>query len=51
MDLGSNGATVNGAPAQMVLDLRVQPGGLLDAQSLINFGVENNVKVIIKEFK
>ncbi len=26
-------------------------GGLMDAQSLINFGVENNVKVIIKEFK
>ncbi|WP_447610686.1 hemagglutinin repeat-containing protein [Stenotrophomonas maltophilia] len=51
VDLGSNGATVNGAPTQMVLDLRVQPGGLMDAQSLINFGVENNVKVIIKEFK
>jgi filamentous hemagglutinin len=51
IDLGSNGAKVNGNPASMVLDLRVQPGGLGAAKSLIDFGREYNVKVIIKEFK
>ncbi|MBI6616786.1 hemagglutinin repeat-containing protein [Pseudomonas corrugata] len=51
IDLGTNGAKVNGNPASMVLDLRVQPGGLGAAKSLIDFGREYNVKVIIKEFK
>ncbi len=35
----------------MILDLRAQPGGFKSAQSLIQTGIENNVKVIIKEFK
>lgn len=48
-DLGSRGAKVNGQPANMVLDLRVQPGGQDAALSLINYGAENNVNVIIKE--
>jgi len=50
-DLGKNGATVNGNPATMVLDLRVQPGGSAAAQSLIQYGAKNNVTVIVKEFK
>lgn len=51
IDLGTNGAKVNGAPATMVLNLRVQPGGSAAAKSLIQFGREYNVKVIVKEFK
>jgi hypothetical protein len=50
-DLGTNGAKVNGNPATMVLDLRVQPGGSAAAQSLIQYGAKCNVTVIIKEFK
>jgi hypothetical protein len=50
-DLGRNGATVSGRPATMVLDVRVQPGGLKAAQPLINYGRQNGVTVIIKEFK
>ncbi len=51
IDLGTNGAKVNGVPANMVLDLRVQPSGSAAAKSLIEFGREYNVKVIVKEFK
>ncbi|QLG91201.1 hemagglutinin repeat-containing protein [Pseudomonas yamanorum] len=51
IDLGTNGAKVNGVPANMVLDLRVQPGGSAAAKSLIEFGREYNVKVVVKEFK
>ncbi|WP_449105263.1 hypothetical protein [Pseudomonas mohnii] len=51
IDLGTNGAKVNGVPATMVLDLRVQPGGSAAAKSLIEFGREYNVKVVVKEFK
>jgi len=50
-DLGSNGATVSGKPANMILDLRVQPGGGAAAQSLIQYGKEHGVTVIVKEFK
>lgn len=50
-DLGSNGATVDGNLAKMVLDLRVQPGGAGVAQQLIPLGARNNVTVIVKEFK
>nr|WP_122379589.1 hypothetical protein [Pseudomonas syringae group genomosp. 3] len=49
--LGTNGAKVDGALANMVLDLRVQPGGAAAAKSLIEFGREYNVKVVVKEFK
>jgi len=47
VDLGNSGATVNGIPANMILDLRVQPGGIPSAQPLIQFGRNNNVTVII----
>jgi YD repeat-containing protein len=50
IDLGSNGAEVDGTSANMVLDLRVQPSGLTGAQPLIEIGRNNNVTVIIKEY-
>ncbi len=51
VDLGSRGATVDGKKANMIIDLRVQPGGSKDAQSLIEFGQKHGVNVIVKEFK
>jgi hypothetical protein len=50
-DLGSNGATVSGKPANMILDLRVQPGGAAAAQPLVQYGRDHGVTVIVKEFK
>lgn len=50
-DLGASGATINGTPAKMVLDLRVQPGGAAAAQALVTHGANNNVVVIIKELR
>ncbi len=49
-DLGKREATISGKPANMLLDIRVQSGGLLDANSLIKFGREHGVKVNISEF-
>jgi len=49
-NLATSGATVNGAPANMVLDLRVQPGGAGAAQSLVGYGQQQGITVIIKEF-
>lgn len=51
IDLGTNGAKVNGVPANMVLDLRVEPGGSAADKSLIEFGREYNVKAVVKELK
>ncbi|MBT1535686.1 DUF637 domain-containing protein [Ralstonia solanacearum] len=48
--LGAGRATVNGAPANMVLDLRVQPGGAAAAQYLVSYGAARGVTVIIKAF-
>jgi len=48
--LGSSNATVNGSPANMVLDLRVQPGGAAAAQRLINYGARQGVTVRIKVY-
>ena len=50
-DLVLNGVTVNEMPANMRLDIRVQPGGLQAAQPLIEYGEQNGVAVSIKEFK
>ena len=33
--LATDGSTVNGNPANMILDLRVQPGGAVDTQQLV----------------
>ncbi|MEW8056784.1 MAG: hypothetical protein AB2796_15790, partial [Candidatus Thiodiazotropha sp.] len=49
-DLGSGRATVDGQPANMVLDLRVQPGGTEAANELIEFGIEHGVSVRVREF-
>jgi len=49
-DLAYNGATVDGQPANMVLDLRVQPGGAQDAAPLVQYGQQQGVTVVIKEF-
>ncbi|WP_275921652.1 two-partner secretion domain-containing protein [Burkholderia sola] len=48
--LGSSNATVNGSRANMVLDLRVQPGGAAAAQQLINYGARQGVTVRIKVY-
>jgi filamentous hemagglutinin len=48
--LGSSGATVNGTPANMVLDLRVQLGGRAAAQSLVSYGASRGVTVTIKAY-
>jgi RHS repeat-associated protein len=48
--LANSGATVNGEPATMVLDLRVQPGGVNAAQSLIQYGASVGVTVTVKAF-
>ena len=50
VDLDKRRGTVDGNPANMILDLRVQPGGYSDAKHLIEYGTENNVLVKIKEF-
>ena len=49
-DPGTRGATVDGNPASMVLDLRVQPGGAADAASLIRYGQNYGVTVMVKEY-
>jgi len=49
-DLGTRGVTVDGNPASMVLDLRVQPGGKNAAHKLVEFGKEYGVTVTVKEF-
>jgi filamentous hemagglutinin len=49
-ELESREITVSSVPAIKVLDIRCQPGGLNDAQHLIQYGKERNIEVIIKEF-
>ena len=39
-----------GEPADMILDLRVQPGGMADAQQLVKYGEGWQVTVRVKEF-
>ena len=51
VDLGSRGATTDGVKASMILDLRVQPGGANFAQSLIKYGKQRGVTVIVKEMQ
>jgi len=49
-NLGTRGASVNGNPASMILDIRVQPGGAGAAQQLIRYGQKYGVNVMVKEF-
>jgi len=51
VDLSSRGATVDGIKANMMLDLRVQPGGSGPARSLIKFAKPLDVTVVIKEMQ
>jgi len=48
-DLDKTKITVSGQPANKILDIRVQPGGYDEAKSLIKFGSDNNIIVVIKE--
>ena len=50
-DLATRKATVNGTPANKVLDIRVQPGGVRAAQGLIQYGRQQGIHVIVKEFR
>jgi hypothetical protein len=49
-ELRSSGATLDGRPANLVLDLRVQPGGIGDAQQIVQFGRAKAIDVRVKEF-
>jgi RHS repeat-associated protein len=49
-DLATRGATVNGQPANMILDLRVQPGGTAPAQPLVDYGDSVGVTVKVSEY-
>lgn len=49
-DLGTRDVSVNGLPANMRLDLRVQPGGMESARRLELFGRGHDVLVNILEF-
>jgi hypothetical protein len=46
----AGGHTVDGKAANMILDIRVQPGGSSAATPLIEFGRKNNVTVRITEY-
>lgn len=48
-DLAAADITVNGAPATKALDIRVQPGGLKDAESLIAYGKRLGIVVTVRE--
>ncbi|WP_322005611.1 hypothetical protein [Paraburkholderia tropica] len=49
-ELSKSNATVNGAPANMTLDIRVQPGGAAAAEQLVRYGAEQHVTVKIKVY-
>src|SRR5450432_2728748 len=40
LNLATTGATVNGNPATLIFDLRVQPGGSAAAGPLISYGAQ-----------
>jgi hypothetical protein len=48
--LSENVITVSGRKVLPVLDLRVQPGGLLAGQSMIDYGQSRGVKVRVREY-
>jgi filamentous hemagglutinin len=50
-DLGTLGHTVDGQPANMILDIRVQPGGAKAAEQLIDYGKQFNVTVKVSEIQ
>ena len=50
MDLATRDTRVAGAPARVMLDLRVQPGGAPAAAPLIGFGQRHGVTVWVSEY-
>ena len=50
-ELATRSATVNNQPASVILDIRVQPGGLDAAASLIRYGSDRGIPVVVKEFR
>ncbi len=48
--LADSGAEIGGKPANIALDIRVQPGGSKAAQPLIDYGTKRGVTVTIKEY-
>ncbi len=50
-DLHTRGATVDGQPANMILDIRVPRGGAAAAEPLFRYGRKYNVTVVIKEIR
>jgi len=49
-ELGQAEGISNGRPGEMILDLRVQPGGAADAQQLSKCAQQHRVSLIVKEF-
>ncbi|MGR9180714.1 hemagglutinin repeat-containing protein (plasmid) [Rhizobium leguminosarum] len=49
-ELSGSGITINGNPANKILDIRVQPGGAAAAQALVDYGKSEGITVLIKEF-
>ncbi|MBB2173220.1 DUF4214 domain-containing protein [Gluconacetobacter asukensis] len=47
-ELDARRGKVNGVPADMVLDIRVQPGGVEAAEPLIEYGERNKVTVTVE---
>jgi hypothetical protein len=49
-DLAFRGASVDGQRADLILDLRVQPGGAGTASDLIQYASQRGVGVVLKEY-
>jgi RHS repeat-associated protein len=50
-ELGGLGHAVDGKPANMLLDIRVQPGGAQAAHQLVKFGEQHKVTVTVSEIQ
>ncbi|WP_245300445.1 hemagglutinin repeat-containing protein [Rhizobium sp. YK2] len=50
-ELRRSDITVDGSPATKILDIRVQPGGVDAAQALVDYGRNQGVTVLVKEFR
>lgn len=48
--LGATEMTIDAQPANKVLDLRVQPGGVPAAKSLVSYGAQFGIQVIVKGY-
>ncbi|MBB3386679.1 filamentous hemagglutinin, partial [Rhizobium sp. BK609] len=50
-ELRRSDITVDGSPATKILDIRVQPGGIDAAQALVDYGRNQGITVLVKEFR